>query len=76
LSELANQIRIMLAEIGHQRYATQQYAMVSVLQEQLRLVNEVFLQVRHLADDSHGADGRFAPDVWVGGRQEVLNFLE
>lgn len=48
--------------------------MVPVLQQQLGLVQEVLLQVRHLSTYPHGAEGGFSAYVGVGTREDRLDF--
>ena len=50
--------------------------MVSIVEEEFRFVDEVFLQVGNFATDAHGAEGGFAADVGVGGGDDGLDFGE
>ena len=50
--------------------------MVSIVEKQLRFVEEMFLQVGHFATDAHGAQSCFPADVRIAGGDDRLDFRE
>lgn len=50
--------------------------MITVVENQLCLINEMLLKIGNLATDSHCAEGGFPADVGVGGGEDRFDFRE
>ena len=67
---------IRLARARNQSKAAQKNTVVSIRQELVRLLEEMFVQIRDLSAYSHGAEGSLASDIRVRGRNKVFDFGE
>src|SRR3989338_9169262 len=66
--------RLHLAHLDQQRYRRDEHPVVLLRQQRPDLGYKVLQQLRHLADDADGAQGRLLADVGVLRRQQLDRF--